>query len=174
MFARRHSLPPLRAARWIAVLLSCAALAACGGDEGNGDDDTDVAPTDTGDDMAGPACDIDPTLSSLRMEYFEKSCTFGGCHDAASAKAELDLSSTNSTLHSDLVGQPANDEFAFNRGKLLVVAGDSANSFLYQKVADLFERDEGDLMPQGSPNVVDPDCRVAMLKAWIDAGASDN
>lgn len=54
-------------------------------------------------------------------------------------------------------------------GNTLVVPGDSANSFFYRKVAGPLSAEEGEKMPTGTElSAAD----VAVVKAWIDDGAS--
>jgi hypothetical protein len=61
-------------------------------------------------------------------------------------------------------------------GLTLIKAGDSANSYLYQKVNGSFSAscgsDTGVRMPQGGPYLFDYE--LATIKLWIDAGASNN
>jgi hypothetical protein len=125
-----------------------------------------------GDDTVTPTCDVQATLSSLKVEYFKRSCVFSSCHDKRSAEGGLDLSAD--LLHAQLVGVPAEDEKAGPRGKLRVVAGDPGASFIVQKVEGTMANDEGTWMPDGTDEAVDPECSIKMLKQWISDGALDN
>lgn len=118
------------------------------------------------------SCAIQPTLSDINAKYFQFSCVFGGCHESGSAKGGLNLESSN--LHAQLVNVGASDSKASARGKLLVVPGDPDASFLVQKLAGTMGRDEGNLMPDGTEEPIDPACRIAMLRQWISDGALDN
>lgn len=129
-----------------------------------------VTATDTSNDTA--PCTVQPTLSSLKDTYFEGSCVFSGCHDKRSKEGGLDLESAG--VHAQLVGVPSQDDRAGPRGKIRVVAGDPASSFMVQKVEGTMARDEGAMMPDGTDEIIDPECRVKMLKQWIADGALDN
>ena len=117
-------------------------------------------------------CSIQPKLSELNKRYFKFSCVFGGCHETASQEGGLDMGATG--LHARLVNVAAHDEKAGPRGKVLVVPGDPDNSFLLQKLEGTMARDEGNLMPDGADEPLDPTCRIAMVRQWIADGALDN
>lgn len=143
-----------------ALTLALAALSTAG-----------VAGCDSAPDDEEP-CDIQPTLSSLKSDYFAKGCTFSGCHDSKTAEAGLDLQSDG--LHARLVDIAVSDENAGPRGKLYVVAGDPDASFLLQKVEGTQAADEGALMPDGAEEPISPQCRIAKLREWIANGAKDD
>ncbi len=128
--------------------------------------------SDTTSDAVPVNCSIAPTLSDLTEKYFKKSCAFGGCHDSGSQEGGLDLESAG--LHARLVNVPAADGKAGPRGKLRVVPGDAANSYLLQKLEGTMARDEGNMMPDGTDEPIDPECRIRMVREWITAGALDN
>ena len=132
----------------------------------------DVTSTDSADDTSLPECKIAPTLSDLQEKYFTKSCAFGGCHDAGSQEGGLDLESSG--LHARLVNVAAADGKAGPRGKLRVVPGAPADSYLLQKLEGTMARDEGNLMPDGTDEPIDPGGRIRMVHDWISAGALDN
>jgi hypothetical protein len=73
-------------------------------------------------------------------------------------------------LHAALVNVPAVHAGAIAAGKKLVVPGDPAASFLVQKVEGPAPA-EGDIMPQGAHEPMDPACRIKMLRQWITDGA---
>lgn len=136
---------------------------------------TAMAPgCDSDPDETGPICTIEPTFSSIRSNYFERSCTFGDCHNAVDREGDMDLSDTNTNLYDELINVLADDDEAAARGKMRVVPMDVMGSFMVQKVEGTMAPDEGDWMPNGTDEIVDADCGVAMLKAWIAAGAPDN
>lgn len=149
------------------LVLALTALAAC-------DEPPYIPPLEdaSGADTAPAPCTVEPTLSSLKANYFKSSCVFSGCHDKRSAEGELDLSADD--LHAQLVGVGVNDENAGPRGKIRIVAGDPDASFMVQKVEGTMARDEGTWMPDGTDEAVDPTCRIAKLREWIAAGALDN
>jgi len=130
-----------------------------------------ITETDTGNDGT-TTCTVEPTLSSLKANYFEGSCVFSGCHDNRDKEGGLDLESAG--VHAQLVNVAAEDKKAGPRGKIRVVPGDPDNSFMLQKVLGTQARDEGAMMPDGTDEVIDPECRVKMLKQWIVDGALDN
>lgn len=132
-----------------------------------------ATPTDTvGSETVTPTCFIQPTLSDIKAKYFSASCTFGGCHDSSSAEGDLDLEGAGT--HARLVNVAASDSRAGPRGKIRVVPFDPDNSFLVQKLEGTMARDEGNLMPDGADEPIDPACRIAMVRQWITDGALDN
>lgn len=117
-------------------------------------------------DDTGPAL-LDPTLTNVQAEIFTPSCAFSSCHgNAGGGAADLDLS--DGAAHAELVGVEAADA----PGEILVVAGDAAASYLVKKCAPEAGI-VGAPMPDGSPDGLD-DERLALLSAWIDAGALDD
>ncbi len=135
----------------------------------------DTAQPDTAGDTTGDSnngCNIQPTLSDLNAEYFSLSCVFGGCHEAASAEGGLDMEAAD--LRAELVNVAASDDKAGPRGKLRVVPGNPDASFLVQKLEGTQARDEGNIMPDGTDEPIDPNCRIKMVRKWISDGALDN
>jgi hypothetical protein len=128
--------------------------------------DTDVDTSEVGD------CNIQPTLSDLDAKYFALSCVFGGCHEASSREGGLNMEADD--LHAELVNVPAFDEKAGPRGKIRVIPFDAENSFLVEKLEGRQARDEGNLMPDGTDVPIDPQCRIKLVREWIDNGALDN
>ncbi len=139
-------LPLLRATVSLGALL--AGLAGCGGAE-------------TGD-TAGEA---PPSFTRVRDEVLTPSCAFSSCHGNAGASAGLDLTDDEG-LHGRLVGVAAQDA----PDAVLVVPGDAAGSYLWQKCAAT-DGIVGDAMPLGQASGLDA-ARLDLLAAWIDAGAS--
>ena len=117
-------------------------------------------------------CRIQPTLSDLNTQYFSVSCVFGGCHETDSAEGGLDMEAPG--LRSRLVNVAAQDDKAGPRGKLRVVPGNPDASFLVQKLEGSMARDEGNMMPDGTDEPIDPECRIRMVRQWITDGALDN
>jgi len=128
---------------------------------------TDSEPLEDAD--AEPACQIEPTITSLEDEYFTVGCTFGPCHSVDGAKGGLVL--TSGQAWDNLVNIAAIQPEAAALGLLRVIPGDPDASFLVQKVEGP-AAGHGDFMPPGAEEPVDPECRIAMLRAWIAAGAS--
>lgn len=127
--------------------------------------DTDAGETSNG-------CNIQPTLSDLNAKYFSLSCVFGGCHESSSQEGDLDMETAD--LHGELVNVPAADPKAGPRGKIRVIPGNPDDSFFVQKLEGRQARDEGNIMPDGTDEPIDPDCRVRMIRQWITDGALDN
>lgn len=112
-----------------------------------------------------PACNVAPTLASLEATYFANSCTFSSCHGT---KKQGGLSLLPGKAWASLVNVPAQNPGA--GGRLRVVPGDAAGSFLVHKVRGP-KPGEGDLMPPGETVPFDEACGIAALEAWIAAGA---
>lgn len=124
----------------------------------------------TGDTNGG--CNLQPTLSDINAKYFALSCVFGGCHEAASVEGGLDMEAAD--LRAQFVNVPAANDKAGPRGKVRVVPGDPDASFLIQKLEGTQARDEGNMMPDGTDEPIDPACRIKMIRQWISDGAQDN
>lgn len=151
-------------AQWTAIALAVAALACAspgGGDvppaqDAGADIAADAAPAD--------ACKVLPTLASLEADYFAKSCAFSSCHSAKGKKGGLDLSvghAWESLVDVDATKAP---------GKKRVVPGEPDASFIVQKLEGP-AAGEGKLMPEGSTEPFDPECRIHALREWVAAGA---
>ena len=130
-------------------LLLLAALVACG----------------DGTDTAGSVEDPVASFARVRDEVLTPSCAFSSCHGSVGASAGLDLTGDDG-LHGRLVGVDAQDA----EGSVLVVPGDAAGSYLWQKCAATAGI-VGEPMPLGQPSGLDGG-RLDLLAAWIDAGAS--
>lgn len=99
------------------------------------------------------------------------------CHGGASAAGRLDYSADGVTLFNALVGQAST---TFNTsGWLIVKPGDSAHSWLYEKVHPavggqpglVVNNPVGSQMPLGSSLC---GATTDALKLWIDQGAQNN
>lgn len=112
---------------------------------------------------------VDPLLSDIQFRVLTPSCALSGCHNAVSRKGNLVLEDGQS-LAEILNITAANSKAAAN-GKLLVVPGDSANSFFFQKLFQP-ESGEGGEMPLGSRVI--SDAAIEAIRLWIDDGALDN
>lgn len=133
---------------FFAILLACTGKP---GDSASADDTATVTDPDT--------------LSAIQAETFTPSCAFASCHAATNPAGSLDL--TDGHTFASLVGVEAADA----PGQTLVIAGDSANSYLVAKLSgdpDIV----GDPMPSGSDGL--DATRLAHIIDWIDAGAADN
>lgn len=131
--------------------------------------DASAAGPDTNAQPDVPVCNVKPTLKSLEAEYFT-SCTFKGCHTTQKHAGSLDLSPGKAWAQ--LVNVAAFHDKAKAAGLIRVVPGDPEASFAYQKVHG--PTAFGALMPDKADAPVDPDCSIAALRAWIEAGALDD
>lgn len=112
----------------------------------------------------------EPTLSTIREFIFEPSCTFSACHGAAAAGG-LDLSAE------DLHGELLEHEVGGGIGLPLIEPGNADGSWLLRVMAQCepegADGGRGTSMPANAPELLDPRL-VAMVRAWIDAGARDD
>ncbi|MBR57504.1 MAG: hypothetical protein CMH54_05520 [Myxococcales bacterium] len=152
---------------WVRFLGFALLVACSAGTDGSDPDigsDTDLAtPLDEGQNN----CEVEPTFTSLQTSYFKTSCAFGSCHGGDNPEAGLDLSENGS--YGDLI----NVEAVLAPGRILVIPNDPDNSYLYEKVT-ANPPAVGALMPIGTAEPVDPECRIKMLRQWIEDGAQDN
>jgi hypothetical protein len=138
-------------------LASLVTLPACGGDDGG-----------AGGADAGPP--FEATLSAIQTEVFDKSCIFATCHGSAGAGGLL---LEASVAYTDLVGAPALQTSAAAMGLARVTPGDPDQSFLVMKLVAPLDLTFGSIMPEGSPDGLDP-AKTAVIRAWIAAGAANN
>lgn len=106
------------------------------------------------------ACaDPAPTLAAVQTEVFDASCAFSSCHGSGAGGLDLTAAASHAALV-DVESEAAPGEFR-------VVAGDSAASYLVKKCGS-----EAGIVGEPMPNLDGLDAeRLAMLSAWIDAGA---
>ncbi len=87
--------------------------------------------------------DLAATFANVYTHVLVPGCATGGCHDAATASAALDLGDLH-TAYAALVGQPASTAVAAENGWIRVRPGDPERSFLVRKL-------EGPGVGEGSP-----------------------
>lgn len=110
---------------------------------------------------------LDPTLTNVQAEVFDKSCAFSSCHGSAGGSGKLDL--TPGESHGELVEVAAD----YDPTQTLVVPGAPDESFLMTKLFLSEPTDaEGDPMPQTGGALDDE--KIALVEAWIAAGAKDD
>ena len=131
----------------------------------------DATTTTGGDDTYPASCDVEPTLSSIQANYFNKSCTFSSCHGDGGSLGGLSIDDGES--FEALVNVPAVHTGAAQEGKLLVVPGDAESSFLYIKLFGP-KPTQGGFMPSGQKEPLGPDCQLRAVRDWINNGALDN
>ena len=154
-----------------APLLLCATFAACSGDpatggDASGDGSADTTATDSGGDddaTADTGAPATPTFTAVKTELLTPGCTFSTCHGGRRGAAGLDLATDPYTA---LVGVEAQDA----PGRILVVPGDPAASYLMEKLTSDTPA-AGERMPSGSP--LDAE-RTELVRSWIAAGAPNN
>jgi hypothetical protein len=127
--------------RWISGLLILMFVAGCG--------EPEPAPP--------------PTLKEIEAEVFAKSCAFSTCHKGASPAGGVAL---DGPTYDILV----NKESVVVPGNILVVPGDPAGSYLYQKLTQT-KPTNGTQMPPTAPLGA---ARTEMIEAWIEAGAKND
>jgi hypothetical protein len=127
---------------------------------GNGTAGGDFVTTFT----VGTAAGLEPNLNSIQDLVFSPTCATSGCHAGAMPSAELDLSDAM-TSYTELVGV----ESTRLAGRMLVTAGDSANSYLIEKLGP--NPSAGQQMPPGGRPAL-PDSDIDGIRQWIDSGAA--
>jgi hypothetical protein len=103
------------------------------------------------------------TLARDIQPIFDASCAFVGCHAGGSPQQGLDLS--EGRAHASTVNVASTEVPTLQRVK----PGDSANSYLFQKVSQ-DNPAVGDRMPQGGDRL-EPDT-LDLIRRWIDTGAN--
>ncbi len=123
------------------------------------------------------ACGVDPAsdssadgpamLSRVQSEIFTPSCAFSSCHGSSGGGA-ADLDLTEGAAWAEVVGVASSDA----PDQTLVVPGDASASYLVQKCTPGAAGIVGDPMPDGGEGLEAE--RLALLTAWIDAGALED
>ena len=113
---------------------------------------------DTGD-SAAPVADDWASVNTI----LENSCAFSGCHGGGESGLTLAVDASEAN-YAEIVEVESED----NPSQILVVPGDHAGSYLWRKCA-AEEGILGDPMPTPGPGLDEP--RLAIIAAWIDAGA---
>lgn len=113
---------------------------------------------------------VQPSLADIQFRVFDQSCALAGCHNVASQKGDLVLEDGQS--FAEMVNVLAANSGASADDKLLVVPGDPANSYLFQKLIGP-DSGEGLEMPPGESRVIS-DAAIEAIRLWIEQGALDN
>ena len=143
----RHAVP--------ALLLVAAFFAGCSAGDGAGLD-ANGRPLGEGGNIP-----LGPTLASLQVNVFDRSCAVAGCHAGSTAPLGLRLDAGFS--YARLVGQASVE----SPTQLRVAPGDPDNSYLLQKIEG--NAAVGGRMPLNQPPLA-PEA-IAAVRAWIAAGA---
>jgi hypothetical protein len=139
---------------WIDAGASCESGGGDGGSEGDGGSDGDGG-------SAGDGGAVDATFQMVQETVFTESCT--SCHYEGSSYGG-DPVLTAPDAWENIVGVVS----ATYPTETFVVAGDSATSFLFKKMAGKHGSDQGAQMPIGS--TPSPE-QLELLSTWIDEGA---
>jgi len=129
---------------WIIALIVAAGLGGCAGDSSGI--------------VAGGGVGLD----QIQNEIFTPTCATAGCHDALIQAGGLDLSSADDS-YNGMVGVASTCA-----GRIHVVAGDSATSYLLDKLGDGLAPC-GALMPLALPALTADE--LQLIRDWIDDGA---
>lgn len=113
---------------------------------------------------AGDGGGVQPTLSSIQANIFDRSCAVPSCHEGPGAPHDLQLTAGNS--YGNLVGV-ASEQTALLR----VEAGNPDGSYLIRKLEGgpdiVFAQ-----MPRGRDPL--PQDEIDAIREWIADGAADN
>ena len=142
-------------AAWGALCTATALVAGCGGGSGEGLD-ANGRPIGEGADPGGP---MTASFSSIQSHVFTPICT--ACHAGGAAPQGLRLDAASS--YAMLVGVASAEVPSLKR----VAAGDSANSYLVQKLEG--HAAVGARMPFGGPYL--DAATIALIRQWVDNGA---
>lgn len=120
-------------------------------------------------------CSQPATLTEVQDQVFTPSCAFSSCHGGGAGQLDLTEGHARDALVGvAVVGADRPDHLNENvdvSGEIRVIAGDSADSYLYKKCAGS-DGIKGSPMPDGTPGV-DAD-KLALIASWIDDGAQNN
>ena len=124
-------------------------------------------------DIAGPTPDLQPTLSSIQREIFNKTDSSGRtactqCHTNAGRTPTGGLLLIEGQSYSSLVGRPSTAK----PGAVLVAPGDPDNSYLLQKLEGA-STIVGVRMPRGAGPFVTPG-QLSIIRRWIELGAKND
>jgi mono/diheme cytochrome c family protein len=151
MMTENRRLPGPRASAALGALLVSGLLlltAACGSEDSE----------------EPPEAPVEPRLSSIEQQIFQRSCAFSSCHGGEAPKKGLLLEGPTYTR---LVNQPS----AVVKDRVLVVPGNPGASYLYEKLTSSKPAD-GDQMPDASTPL--SAAKLEAVRAWIAAGAKND
>lgn len=136
------------------------ALAACGNDDGEIDNNTNN--TNNG------SCAVEANFTSIHDNLLSQSpgCAQAGCHDGTSSFGGLNFTAGKAEVYRQLT-----EDAVMNAGTSATLRVDSAaeNSFLYIRLTNMGAT--GPMPPAGG---LIPDCQQQAIKAWIDGGAPND
>ncbi len=111
---------------------------------------------------------IEPTLSSIQTNIFNKSCATSGCHDAGTKRGGLALDPVSA--YGGLINAEPHNPSAKAAGMQRVVPGDPDKSYLLSKLVAPGSG-QGKLMPIGASPLSDEE--IEAIRTWIANGASE-
>ena len=112
---------------------------------------------------------IQPTLSSIQVNIFDKSCASSSCHSSEGQRGGLVLEAGNS--YSNLVNALCSNPNAQTLNMRRVVPFKPDSSFILTKLTGPGPN-EGSLMPYGSSKL--PQEMIDAVRKWIESGAKNN
>ncbi|MBI5216517.1 MAG: hypothetical protein HY960_12270 [Ignavibacteriae bacterium] len=111
-----------------------------------------------------PPATIQPKLSSIQTEIFDKSCGTSSCHGGSAGGLNLQ----NGNSYSQLVNVQSNNDGAHTPSFRRVLPGKPDSSFLIIKLTNP-NSSQGNLMPQGSSALSQE--KINAIRQWITNGA---
>jgi hypothetical protein len=122
----------------------------------------DGAPRDAGDEAGAPV-----SFAEVQTSVFDRRCTSGACHSAATRSGGLSLVAGDS--YDALVNVETDNPTARGAGLLRVKPSSPEESFLVAKLTGDLAAGEGAVMPLGAPSL--PEDELDLVRRWIAAGA---
>ena len=139
----------------------CLLLVACGGEEPAKDPTPPPEPSPP----VRPA--IEPKLSVIQVQIFEKGCNYSQCHAAGQSEEGLELAA--SKAYGELINKLSYNAAARSEGRLLVVPGKPEESFLVTKLRGPLDAKYGAVMPRGTEGAKQNEYNA--IVEWIRRGA---
>ena len=124
-------------------------------------------------DVAGPTPDLQPTLSSIQREIFNKQDSTGRlaciqCHTNAGRTPSGGLLLIDGNSYASLVGKPSTAK----PGAVLVAPGDPDNSYILHKLEGA-PTIVGVRMPRGAGPFLTAG-QISIIRRWIELGAKND
>jgi mono/diheme cytochrome c family protein len=136
----------------IILFLLCLLLISCN------DSEETTAPTVT----------IQPKLSSIQTEIFDKSCGMSSCHGGSAGGLNLQ----NGNSYNQLVNVASNNDGAHTPPFKRVLPGNPDSSFLIIKLTNPNATTQGSMMPQSGSALSSE--KINAIRQWISNGAPND
>ena len=122
--------------------------------------------------LVGPTPNLEPTFSTIQSEIFEKTDSAGrtactNCHTSTGRNPSGGLNLNHGVAYAQLVNAPTR----LPVGRIRVIPGDPANSYLINKLEGLGI--SGNRMPNNGPPYL-TDGQILVINRWIAIGAPNN